>query len=114
MADEDEVRAAVADVVARMDDAEDETRRKIPDRSISVVVTDLDLAWTGRFADGHLVDVREIPPEQARDAAFRLRLSSDTLVDVVEDRLDFAAGWSHGKIRVDAGIRDILALRKFL
>jgi hypothetical protein len=78
------------------------------------VVNDLDIAWTGRFVSGHLVDVLEIPPEQARDAAFRLRLSSDTLIDVVEDRLGFAAGWSHGKIRVDAGIRDILALRTLL
>lgn len=114
MADEQEVRAAVADLVARMDDVDHETRRKIPDRSISAVITDLDLAWTGHFASGHLRDVHEIPVEQARSAAFRLRLSSDTLIDVTEDRLGFAAGWTHGRIRVDAGIRDILALRKFL
>lgn len=114
MADEQQVRAAVADLVGRMDHVEDDTRRKIPDRSISAVITDLDLAWTGHFVSGHLRDVREIPPEQAREAAFRLRLDSDTLIDVTEDRLGFAAGWSHGRIRVDAGFRDILALRKFL
>ena len=114
MADEHEVRAAVADAVSRMEDLDDETRRKVPERTISAVVTDLDLAWSGRFASGHLVDVREIPPEEARAAAFRLRLSSDTLVDLVEERLGFATGWTHGKIRVDAGFRDILALRAFL
>ena len=114
MVDEQAVRDAIAEVVARMDHVDDDTRRKIPERSISAVITDLDLAWAGRFQAGHLVEVREIPPEQARGAAFRVRLSSDTLLDVVEDRLGFAAGWSHGRIRVDAGFRDVLALRRFL
>lgn len=114
MADLDHVRAAVDDVVARTRDLEDDTRRKIPDRSISAVITDLEVAFAGRFESGHLVDVTEIDPAQARSAAFRLRLGSDVLLDLVEERLSFTHGWAKGQIRVDAGFRDILALRRFL
>jgi hypothetical protein len=114
MADVEQVRAAVEDVVGRMSDVDDATRAKIPDRSLSCLVTDVDLAWAGRFQDGYLVDVAEIDPVQAGASAFRLRLDSDTLLDVVEGRLGFGTGWAHGRIRVDAGLRDVLALRRFL
>ena len=114
MPDEHEVRAALAEVVSRVDALDDDTRRKIPDRAISAVITDLDLAWIGRFESGQLLDVREIDPSAAAGAAFRLRMSSDTFLDVVEDRLAFTAGWGKGRIRVDAGLRDLLALRSFL
>ncbi len=114
MADLDVVRTAVAEAVVRVEELEDDTRRKIPDRSISVLVTDLDLAWAGRFERGHLVDVTEIDPAQARSAAFRLRMPSDVLVDLIEDRISFGTAWSKGRLRVDAGFRDVLSLRAFL
>ena len=114
MSDEREVRAAIAELVSRVDNLDDDTRGKIPDRGISAVITDLDLAWSGRFVSGHLVDVGEVDPSAANSAAFRLSLSSDTLLDLVDDRLGFATGWSRGRIRVDAGLRDLLALRRFL
>ena len=114
MAEVDAVRAAIDEVVARLDALEQEHRHKIPDRTVSVVITDHDLAWSGRFAEGHLRDVAEIDPAQAREANLRLRMDSDVLVDLLEDRLNFAHGWAKGQIRVDARLRDLLELRRFL
>lgn len=114
MADEQQVRAAVTEVVSRLDELDEGTRRKIPDRSISALVTDVDLAWTGHFVGGHLRDVEEIDPSVARDAAFKLKLDSDTLLELVDGQVGFAHAWSRGRVRVDAGFRDILALRSFL
>jgi predicted lipid carrier protein YhbT len=114
VAEVDAVRSAILEVVRRLDELEHEHRHKIPDRTVSVVVTDLDLSWSGRFVGGHLVDVAEIDPAAAPDAHLRLRMDSDVLLDLVEDRLGFAHGWAKGQIRVDARLRDLLELRRFL
>jgi hypothetical protein len=41
-------------------------------------------------------------------------MDSDTFLEIVEGRQDFAHAWSHGRVKVDARIRDIWELRKFL
>jgi putative sterol carrier protein len=114
MADIDEVRAGVAEVVHLVDDLEEETRAKIPDRSISAVITDLDIAFAGRFDSGRLVGVTEVDPDDAHRSAFRLHLSSDDLLALLEGELEFTHAWAKGRVRVDAGLRDLFALRGFL
>ena len=114
MADADQVRACVSDVARLMDGVDDESRRKIPDGTLSVRVPDVDLAFAGRFDGGHLVDVHEVDDVQAGAAKLRLTLSSDDLIDVVAGRLHFGSGWAHGRIKVEAKFRDLLALRSFL
>ena len=114
MAEAQDVRAAVDEVVARLDALEHEHRHKIPDRTVSVTITDHDLAWSGRFVGGHLIEVAEIEPDAARGANLRLRMDSDVLIDLLEDRIGFAQGWAKGQIRVDARLRDLLELRRFL
>ena len=114
MATLESVRAGLEALVASMDDLDPDTRRKIPDRSISAYFPDLDTAFAGRLSDGSLVDVVEIDPLDRKDAHLRLSLDSETFLSVVDGRLDFAHAWSHGKVKVDARIRDIWELRKFL
>jgi len=114
MAQADEVRDAVERLAAMFDGLDDATRRKIPDSTVSVLVRDLDVAYGCRFAGGEVLDVEEIDPADAGTAALRIRTESDTLLDVVDDRLHFGHGWATGKIRVDAKFRDILKLRSFL
>ena len=97
-----------------MDDLDPDTRGKIPDRAVSAYFTDLDTAFAGRLQSGSLVDVVEIGPDARKEAHLRLSLDSDTFLSIVEGRLDFAHAWSHGKVKVDARIRDIWELRKFL
>ncbi len=114
MATVESVRAGLEALVASMDDLDPDTRRKIPDRAVSAYFTDLDTAFAGRLQSGSLVDVAEIDPDARKEAHLRLSLDSDTFLSIVEGRLDFAHAWSHGKVKVDARIRDIWELRKFL
>jgi hypothetical protein len=114
MADADQVRASVAEVTALMDGVDDATRRKIPDGTLSVRVPDVDLAFAGRFEDGHLLDVHEVDSVQAGAATLRLTLASDDLLELVAGRLHFGSAWAHGRIKVEAKFRDLLALRSFL
>lgn len=114
MATVESVRAGLEALVASMDDLDPDTRRKIPDRAVSAYFTDLDTAFAGRLQSGSLVDVVEIDPDARKEAHLRLSLDSDTFLSIVEGRLDFAHAWSHGKVKVDARIRDIWELRKFL
>jgi hypothetical protein len=97
-----------------MDDLDPDTRRKIPDRGVSVYFSDLESAFAGRLETGSLVGVVEIDPSRRKEAHLRLAMSSDTFLDIVEGRQDFAHAWSHGAVKVDARIRDIWELRKFL
>ena len=97
-----------------MDDLDPHTRRKIPDRDVTAYFTDLDVAFAGRLESGSRGDGAEIPPGHRTDAHLRLAMDSDTFLDIVEGRQDFAHAWSRGKVKVDARIRDIWELRKFL
>lgn len=114
MATAESVRAGIEALLAEMDDLDPDTRAKIPDRSVSAWFPDLDLAWAGRFESGVLVDVVEIVPDRRKAAHLKLELDSDTFLDVVEGRVDFAHAWARGQIKVDARLRDIWELRKFL
>jgi hypothetical protein len=114
MADADQVRACVTDLVGLMDGVDDATRHKIPDGTLSVRVPDVDLAFAGRFGDGHLLDVHEVDATQAGAAKLRLTLSSDDLVELAAGRLHFGSAWAHGRVKVEATFRDLLALRSFL
>lgn len=114
MADAAEVRAAVEHLVTSFDDVDAATRAKIPDSTVSAVIKDLGLAFRGRFDAGELVDVEEVAVPDAHGASLRLTLSSDDLLALLDGRLSFATGWTHGRIKVDAGFRDLLKLRSFL
>jgi hypothetical protein len=114
MADIEAVRAAVTSLGVILDGADPDFRRKIPDRSVSAWIKDLDVAFAGRLRAGELVDVVEVDPVERRAADLKLTLSSDDLIDLVEGRLHFGSGWARGRIKVDASLRDVFELRKFL
>jgi len=114
MADIEAVREAVSGLGVILDGADPEFRRKIPDRSVSAWIKDLDVAFAGRLRSGELVDVTEIDPADRKASDLKLTLSSDDLLDLVAGRLHFGSGWAKGRIKVDARLRDVLELRKFL
>lgn len=114
MADTDQVRAAVEELVAGFDDIDPRTRAKIPDSTVSATISDLGIAFRGRFEAGELLDVAEIDPADAHGTTLRLTLTSDDLLALLAGELSFGTGWTHGRIRVDAKLRDVLKLRSFL
>jgi hypothetical protein len=85
------------------------------DRSLSCRLTDLQKVVLGRLSSGAVRDLREVPdgPEVPK-ADIRLTMSSDDLVDLVEGRLSFAPAWASGRLKFEAGLRDILRLRSLL
>jgi hypothetical protein len=114
VADIEAVRTAITQVIAQLEEIDEETRRKIPDLTVAALIRDLDVAFAGRLESGHLVDVEEVDPVRHRAARLRLTLTSDDLLDVVAGTTSFARAWAKGRIKVDAKLRDILELRSFL
>ena len=114
MADIEAVREAIQSLGVILDDADPDVRRKIPDRSVSAWIKDLDVAFAARLHSGDLVDITEIDPSERKAADLKLTLSSDDLLEVVAGRLHFGSAWAKGRIKVDARLRDVFELRKFL
>ncbi len=84
------------------------------DRSLSCHITDLDITFTGRLADGRILvrDTVEGPPREK--AEIRLAMTGDDLVALVDGDLNFAKAWGSGRVRLEAGFRDLLKLRSLL
>ncbi|NGN69320.1 sterol-binding protein [Streptomyces sp. A7024] len=84
------------------------------DRSLSCHITDLDTTFTGRLRDGRIQDLVSAPGAPAERAQIRLAMSSDDLVALVEGELNFAKAWGQGRVRLEAGVMDLLRLRSLL
>ncbi|SCK33618.1 SCP-2 sterol transfer family protein [Streptomyces sp. AmelKG-D3] len=84
------------------------------DRSLSCHIKDLDITFTGRLADGRIEvgDTVEGPPREK--AEIRLTMTGDDLVALVDGDLHFAKAWASGRVRLEAGLRDLLKLRSLL
>lgn len=84
------------------------------DRSLSCHIKDLDITFTGRLADGRIrvQDTVEGPPREK--AEIRLAMTGDDLVALVDGDLNFAKAWGSGRVRLEAGFRDLLKLRTLL
>jgi hypothetical protein len=85
------------------------------DRSLSCRLTDLDQVLLGRLTAGAVRDLHAVPdgPSVPR-ADIRLTMTSDDLLALTRGDLSFAKAWSSGRLRLDAGIRDILRLRSLI
>ncbi|MDQ1039594.1 hypothetical protein QFZ75_006010 [Streptomyces sp. V3I8] len=84
------------------------------DRSLSCRITDLDITFVGRLRDGRIVVLDTVdgpPPEKAE---IRLAMTGDDLVAMVAGELHFAKAWGSGRVRLEAGLRDLVRLRKLL
>ena len=85
------------------------------DRSLSCRLTDLHQVLQGRLARGAvngLTAVADGPSVPKAD--IRLSMPSDDLVALTDGKLSFAPAWASGRIRLEAGFRDLLRLRKLL
>ncbi|GGS70059.1 alkyl sulfatase C-terminal domain-containing protein [Streptomyces griseoviridis] len=115
MATIEECRAALEKLSENMRGTEGGVRAAAElDRSVSCHVTDLDVTFAGRMADG-VIDVRETltgPPREKAD--IRLTMTGDDLVALVGGELNFAKAWGSGRVRLEAGLRDLFRLRKLL
>ena len=85
------------------------------DRTLSCRLTDLEQVVLGRLSSGAVRDLRAVPdgPEVPK-ADIRLTMTSDDLVALTDGRLSFAPAWASGRVKFEAGLRDMLRLRSLL
>ncbi|MFD4246354.1 SCP2 sterol-binding domain-containing protein [Streptomyces sp. NPDC058525] len=84
------------------------------DRSLSCHITDLDQTFTGRLDDGRIrVDTLTAGPP-ATKSEIRLAMAGDDLVALVAGDLKFAKAWASGRVKLEAGFRDLLRLKSLL
>lgn len=81
------------------------------DRTLSCTVPDLGVTFAGRLQNGQL---RDITTEPSPKAQIRLTANSDDLVALTNGTLPFASAWMSGRVKLDAGMRDMLKLRSML
>jgi hypothetical protein len=115
MATIEECRAALEKLSDSMGDAEGDVRTAAAmDRSVSCHITDLDTTFVGRMTGGRIVvqDTLQGPPREK--AQIRLTMTGDDLVALVNGELHFAKAWGSGRVKLEAGLRDLFQLRKLL
>ncbi len=78
------------------------------DRSLSCKLTDLDVIFAGQLRGGALIDIVR---SDATNAQVKLTMSSDDLVDMVDGKIKVAAAWASGRIKIDAGMLDLVRLK---
>ncbi|WP_028805219.1 SCP2 sterol-binding domain-containing protein [Streptomyces sp. 142MFCol3.1] len=83
-------------------------------RSLSCRITDLDITFVGRLEDGRIEVLDTLPGTPRERAQIRLTMSGDDLVSMVNGELNFAKAWGSGRVRLEAGLRDLFRLRSLL
>lgn len=112
MATTAQCRQALEDLAARLRDVDEHDRKKHSfDRTLSCHVPDLDVTFWGQLQDGHIVGITTDPAPKAQ---IRLTATSDDLVALTDGQLNFAQAWLSGRVKVEAGVRDLLKLRSML
>jgi hypothetical protein len=102
----------LSDNLARADD--DVRGATAFDRSLSCHITDLDQTFSGRL-DGGRIQVDAVTPGPPRaKAEIRLAMTGDDLLALVGGELRFARAWASGRVRLEAGFRDLLRLKSML
>ncbi|MDX2676380.1 alkyl sulfatase C-terminal domain-containing protein [Streptomyces sp. NY05-11A] len=115
MATIEECRAALEKLSDSMGSTEGNVRAAAAlDRSVSCRITDLDVTFVGRMTGGRIVvqDTLQGPPREK--AEIRLTMTGDDLVALVAGELNFAKAWGSGRVKLEAGLRDLFQLRKLL
>jgi hypothetical protein len=85
------------------------------DRSLSCRLTDLDEVVIGRLGGGAVHDLHVLPHGPAVPKAdIRLTMTSDDLIALTAGHVHFGQAWATGRVKLEAGLRDLLRLRKLL
>ncbi|HMC36975.1 MAG TPA: SCP2 sterol-binding domain-containing protein [Actinomycetota bacterium] len=114
MATKTQVESKLREMIGRLAGADagiqNNLAKALPDgRVIQIDVTDLDACyWTG-LSEGRMGKLQR---GEASDPDIRMRTSSDDLVAMVDGELGLVKSYLSGRIRIEASLSDLLALRK--
>jgi len=85
------------------------------DRSVSCRLTDLGQVVAGRIARGSVHDLAaQADGPSVPKADIRLTMTSDDLLALTAGQLPFTPAWVSGRVKLEAGLRDMLRLRSML
>ena len=114
MASAEECREALQTLTGRLGEMDPEARSSFfSNRSFSCHVTDLGVTFFTRITENGAEPVKEVGPDEP-PADIRLAGSSDDVVALAETPANIARMWMAGRVKVQASIRDLLALRRLL
>jgi len=107
----EECEHALHELAARIERNNSSGAHQRFDRTLRCTLPDLGVTFTGRLADGQLADIAQ---GDGSGAQIGLEMSSDDLVRLVAGELQLAGAWASGRVRVHAGVRDLMRLRTLL
>lgn len=113
MASIDDCELALQNLISALDgiDHTDQSR-KVPDRTVELVLLDYDVAFSAHWRGGELCDLKRAPCPGKPNV--RLTMTSDDLIAMIDGELSLPHAWATGRVRLDASVRDILRLRRLL
>lgn len=112
MATIEQCREALEGLASRLTDVDENARRQHAfDRTVSCSVPDLGVTFTGALHDGHISDITTEPAPRAQ---IRITAQSEDLLALTNGTLAFGPAWLSGRVKVEAGVRDLLRLRSML
>ena len=114
MATVEQCREALQILTGRLGEMNPQARASyFGNRSISCHVTDLGVTFVTRFTENGAEPVTEVKPGDP-PADIRLTASSDDVISLTATPANIARMWIAGRVKVQASIKDLLALRKLL
>ena len=114
MASAQECREALQTLTTRLAEMSPQDRASyFGTRSMSCHVTDLGVTFITRFTDDGAEPVKEAAPDEP-PADIRLTANSDDVVTLSATPANIARMWLSGRVKVQASMRDLLALRRLL
>jgi hypothetical protein len=111
MASVEECEQALHRLAGRLQRADGATKGRIETRSVACRLTDLSVAFAGTLRDGGLHDIT-LAPESPK-AQITLTMTSDDLLALGDGSLSLPSAWAGGRVRIDAGILDLIRLRSY-
>jgi len=81
------------------------------DRTLGCTLTDLGTGFHGRLKDSRIQDIADGDDPNAK---IRLILSSDDLVGLAAGTLDGKKAFTSGRLKIKAGVFDLLKLQKLM
>ena len=114
MATAEECREALQTLTGRLGEMNPNDRSSFfSNRSFSCHVTDLGVTFVTTITDTGAEPVKEAAPDEP-PADIRLTANSDDVLSLAATPANIARMWISGRVKVQASIRDLLALRRLL
>jgi hypothetical protein len=105
-----QVERTLADLIKRLASADVSDRALPEERSIVCYIRDLDTYYRGTFSDGSISKL--VAHSKPQQADVLITVTGDDLVALGDGRLSPVYAFLSGKLRVDAGARDLMLIRQ--